>query len=582
MAKRKKGLTKQAIQTFLEETRWIYQYAARYRATIGLYIFLGLLSTFFGLIGSVISKKLIDAVTDHNKSFLFTVIALYIGVNLARLIMTALTRLVTTRLNIRASNEIRADVFRRFLAVDWQSSLEYHSGDLLTRVNSDVSIVSSSILGWIPSFITGSVQLIGTLIVILIYDPIMALIALISAPVTFLLSRFLIGRMQQLNRKVREVQAKLTAFYEESLQNLQAIKAFNLNKKFNGRLNDLQELYKTASIESTDFSVLNQLILSVIGFGVSGLCLAWSVYRLWRGDSFGTMVLFLQLSGYVATSFSSLVSLIPSAVSATVSAGRIMTILTLPREDHSISEEAEAVLKSAETDGIAIEIDHVDFSYQTRDPVLKDFSFTAQPGEIIGIVSPSGGGKTTLIRMLLGLITPQSGQITVISGEKRVPLSPCLRPLITYVAQEKVVFSGTVADALRLASPMATDGELEVALKAACAERFVSRLPNGINSPLRERGSGLSEGQIQRLAIARALVSHAPVMLLDEATSALDLDTEQKVLHNMLKDDRRRTVIVTTHRPTVLLSCDRVYSIDEGHAVQLNAEQIEKLTGKPV
>ncbi|MCQ2448907.1 MAG: ABC transporter ATP-binding protein/permease, partial [Clostridia bacterium] len=573
---KKKGLTKESIHSFLEGTGWIYRYARRYRKTILLYIFLGLLSTFFGLAGSVISKQLIDAVVAHNKSILFWVIALYIGFNVANLLMMALTRRITARLDIKASNEIRADVFEQFLTVDWQSSLEYHSGDLLTRVNNDVSTVSSGILGWIPSFITGSVQLIATLLVILSYDPIMALIALLGAPVTFILSRFLIGRMQYLGHRVREAQASLTAFSEESLQNLQATKAFHLNKKFNHRLSKLQEVYRDVSIESTDFSVLNQFILSVIGFGVSGMCLAWSVYCLWRGNiSVGTLVLFLQLARYAAGSFSSLISLVPSAVSSSVSAGRIMTVLDLPSEDHAVSEEAQSVLAQAEKDGVAIEIDHVDFAYKTGEAVLQDFSFTANPGEIIGIVSPSGGGKTTLIRMLLGLVTPQTGSVSLCSGSAKAVLSPCLQPLTTYVAQEKVVFSGTVADSLRLASPLASDEELEAALKAACAERFVARMPQGIHSKLGERGSGLSEGQIQRLAIARALVSHAPIMLLDEATSALDLETEKKVLHNMLKGDRQRTVIVTTHRPTVLLSCDRVYSIEDGRAVQLTDEQIE-------
>lgn len=566
------------LRDIIAETKWIYSYASRYTGGIVLYIFLGLASTALGLGSSVASKYLIDAVTGHKDSFIWMIAALYAAFGLGKLFMTALTRRVSAKLSIQASNEIRSDVFGQFLSVDWQASLDYHSGDLLSRVSSDVSTVAGSILGWIPSLITGLVQFAGTLIVILAYDPVMALIALLSTPVTVFMSKFLIAKMKDFNQEVRKLQADLTAFYEESLQNLQAIKSFHLNGKFSGRLEELQALYRDVSLDYNLFSVKNHLLLSCVGFLVSGLCFAWGIYRLWSGRiSFGTMVLFIQMAGLLSSSFSSLVSLVPSAISATVSAQRIMTILDLPREDLSVSPQAQALLDCAPTRGVTVSIEEVRFAYQNGREVFRGLSMRAGPGEIIGVVSPSGGGKTTLIRMLLGLISPSGGQVTLESGGNTAPLSPCMRGLITYVAQEKVVFSGTIADCLRLSNPAATDEQLETALRRACAWDFVSALPGGIHCPLRERGLGLSEGQIQRLAIARALVSDAPVMLLDEATSALDLATERAVLRNMLSPGGGRTVIVTTHRPTVLLSCNRVYSIQEGRAVLLSGDEIQDL-----
>ena len=568
------------LRELISETRWIYGYAARYKKGILLYILLGVAATVLGLGGSLASKYLIDAVTDHHNSMILTIAAIYAGLGLGQLLLNALTRRISANLSVRASNDIRAEVFGQFLTIDWQSSLDYHSGDLLTRVSSDVNTVSDSILGWIPSLITCLVQFCGTLAVILFFDPVMALLALVSAPVTVLLSRFLIRNLQKFGKELRDIQARLTAFYEESLQNLQAIKSFSLNKKFSARLDELQELYRDVRLDYEAFSIKIHLLLSTMGFGVSGLCFAWGVYRLWSGYiSFGTMVLFIQMASLLASSFSSLVSLVPAAISATVSARRIMTILDLPREDLQISDEARFVIENARRHGVAVRADHLRFSYESGRHIFDDLSLHAEPGEIIGIVSPSGGGKTSFIRALLGLVAPACGTITLVSGGHAAPLSPCMRPLITYVAQEKVVFSGTVADSLRISNPAATDAQLKTALELACAWDFVEKLPGGLDHRLKERGLGLSEGQLQRLAIARALFSDAPVMLLDEATSALDLATERKVLANMLSSGNNRTVIVTTHRPTVLLSCARVYAIRDGRAEVLSAEEIAELTG---
>lgn len=561
------------LREIIAETRWIYRQALPYRGSILLYILLGLAAIVLGLGSSVASKYLIDAVTIQSGA-IATAAVCYGGFAVVQLLLQALTRRISAKLSIRAANEIRADVFARFLDVDWQASLDYHSGDLLSRVNSDVSTVSESILGWIPSLITGLVQFLGTLAIILYYDPLMAVIALLSAPVMVLLSRTMVKKMRSFGQDVRKAQADLIAFYEESLQNLQAIKSFSLHGQFTGRLHQLQGLYREVSLDYNLFSVRIHLLLSIVGFLVSGGCFAWGVYRLWSGYiTFGTMALFLQMAGVLSASFSSLVSLVPSAISATVAAGRIMTILDLPREDSILSNEGQAVLDAAQN-GVGIRLEDVSFAYRSEQPVLQDFSLHAAPDEIIGIVSPSGGGKTTLIRLLLGLIAPQSGAVLLESGDVSAPLQPGLRPLITYVAQEKVIFSGTVRDCLRLSDPTAADEELEYALRLSCAWDFVSALPQGLDTPLGERGSGLSEGQIQRLAIARAILSPAPVMLLDEATSALDPETEKAVLHGLLA--RQRTVVVTTHRPSVLTSCTRVYAIRNGRAVQLSEEEIKE------
>lgn len=570
-----------SCRELLAELRWVRDRARPYRRGITAYIALGVVAALLGLSASIASKYLIDWVVGHQNRLILTATSLYAGFGLAGIGLTAFTRQMSAKLSVRAANDIRAEVFGQFLEIDWQASLHYHSGDLLTRINQDVTSVADSMLGWIPSLITCLVRFFGALAVILAYDPVMALLALLSAPVTFLMSRFLISNLQHFGRQIRDIQAQLTAFYEESLQNLQAIKAFSLNRKFNGRLEELQELYCTVRLEHDLLAVKTQLLLSGMGFVVSGVCFGWCVYRLWSGYiSFGTMVLFIQTASMLSSAFSSLFALVPTAISTSVSARRIMTILDLPREDLTVSDEARCVMEHAGRHGVSVRAEHLCFSYEQGRHILDDFTLHAEPGEIIGIVSPSGGGKTSFIRAILGLVSPVSGTISLASGGYCAPICPGLRPLITYVAQEKAVFSCTVAEFLRLSSPAASDGELEQALKQACAWEFVSALPGGLHYRLRERGTGLSEGQIQRLAIARALLSSAPVMLLDEATSALDLATERSVLRNM-RSDRSRTVIVTAHRPTVLLSCTRVYSIEKGRALLLSKEEIDALTAQP-
>lgn len=573
-----KKLKEGFLRELITETRWIYGYASGYRGAAVLYILLGLASTAAGLASGVASKYLIDAVVGRGTAVIGWIAAAYVGLSVGKIALSAFIRRFSAKVSIRASNEIRADVFRRFLDVDWQASLEYHSGDLLTRVNSDVQTVADSVLGWMPSLVTCAVQLAATLCVILVYDPVMALIALAGAPATVLLSRAFISRMRVFGQKMRESQAELTAFYEESLQNLQAVKAFDLKKTFASKLDMLQKLYRDVSLDYNLFSVRTSLIVSLCGLAVSCLCLFWGVYRLWSGYiSFGTMVLFIQLTGFVSSAFSSLLSVVPSAVSAAVSAGRIMTIVSLPAEDSGNDEKLARFRAQARQTGISVRAEGVSFSYDRGREVFSGLDLTAAPGELIGIVSPSGGGKTTLIRLMLGLITPESGGVYFESGDISEKLCPALRGLVTYVAQEKVVFSGTIAETLRLTDRDATDEQLERALRMACAWDFVSALPEGVDTRLGERGSGLSEGQIQRLAIARAILSSAPVMLLDEATSALDIKTEKRVLRNILSQDSRRTIIITTHRTTVLPDCTRVYALENGGARLLDSVGLRSL-----
>ena len=289
--------------------------------------------------------------------------------------------------------------------------------------------------------------------------------------------------------------------------------------------------------------------------------------------------MFLSLSGTLTSSLNQMVSMIPSAISLTTSAGRLMDILDMPSEDFSEEEKVHSFLEQNRSKGISYACSGLTYSYHTGTEVFAHAGLEAHPHEIVALVGPSGEGKTTMLRLLLALLNPQEGE-SFFTGEvtgERIQNTPAARELFSYVPQGNTMFSGTIAENMRFVKPDATDEEIEQVLRQACAWGFVERLPDGIYSAIGERGTGFSEGQSQRLSIARALLRKSPILLMDEATSALDVATEREVLKNIMRDDYPRTCILTTHRPTVLGICQRVYGIREKKCVVLTEEEIRQL-----
>ena len=550
-----------AFREMWNETKWLYSYAAKYKWLIVIYIVIGLFATGLALAASLVTKNLINEVLGGKISA--AAVVLYVFLGLSGIAVSALNRRLSAKISLRVNNEIRADVFGKFISTTWEEVSAFHSGDLLNRINGDVSTVADSVIGWIPSVTIKSAQFIGAIAIICYYDAAMALLSLISIPAAALISSLLLRKMRSYGTKIREAGSELMSFFEESLQNIQTVKAFGLSQSLDGRLAQLQKIYYDTSLEYNALSVKVTSGMSVLGLFVSYLCMGWCIFRLFTGAiDIGTMVLFIQLSSYLSSSISSLISSVPTVISATVSAGRIISVLNLPREEEDESLAAREIADFDEAP--EIEFRDVSFGYKNGGKVFSEVNLTVAPGEFAAFVGPSGGGKTTLLRLLLGLVKPQSGKATLSAKGKTTEISSATRRIFTYVPQEKAMFSGTVAEMLRLFSPEATDEEINAALKAACAYDFVAALPEGINTPLGERGAGFSEGQNQRLAIARAVLRKAPVLLLDEATSALDLETERRVLENITALCRGKTLIVMTHRESVLPLCDSVYRISGG------------------
>lgn len=567
------------LRQVLSELAWIYGYGKRYRSAVTWYIFLGVLGTGMSLMASVLSKNIVDVVTGFHTGALAPAAVFYVSMQLARIGINAWTGRISAKIEVKVDQEIRAEVYDKIMEADWQAMSQYHSGDLLNRMDNDVASVSSSVLGWLPDLVTRLVQFLGALGIILYYDPTLAGLALLSAPVTLVVSRTLMGRMRQYSRQVREVSSQVMMFHEESFQNIQVIKSFGLGGLYSRKLRQVQEDYRQVKLAYNKFSVAASALMSLVGTAVSVACFGWGVYRLWGNYiTYGTMILFLQMAGSLSASFGALVKLVPSAISAATAAGRIMAVTELPREDRSQDKEAWELLEENRADGIRVETRDLVFRYQDGDVVLDGANFYADPGEIVALVGPSGEGKTTMLRLLLGIVRPQAGYVAV-TGQRTgqsLTASASTRPFFAYVPQGNTMFAGTVAENLRVMAQEAGEEELWRVLDLACAGEFVRKLPQGLDTKLKEGGGSLSSGQVQRLSIARALLADAPVLLLDEATSALDVATERKVLRNVLRAQAHKTVIVTTHRLSVLNICNRVYQIANRRICTLTQEEIRQ------
>lgn len=570
----KKLTEKQIMQTLkemLREYSWLSRYSLRYKGEVLWYVLTGILGTVISLAGSVLSKHIIDAVTGFNSSGILTALVFFVLMQLSQIAIHAVSSRISTKISIRVNQQITAQVYDKLLDTDWEALSGYHSGDLLTRVVGDVSTVSSSVLGWFPDLCTRMLQFVGTFAVILYYDSTLALLALLSAPVTLLMSRYVIRMMRHHNQQMRQLSSEMMIFNEESFRNIQLIKAFDRTESYSEKHRQLQSRYMDTSMEFNRFSIRKNTIMSLVGTVVTLVCFSWSIYRLWFGHiTYGTMTMFLQLASALAGAFSALAGLIPSAISATTAAGRIMALMELPSEDRKDAQETEAFARAHTTSTLSVRAQGLSYSYEDGTRVLSGADFRADSRQIVAIVGPSGEGKTTLLRLLLGIVRPKAGTLELYAEDgNAIAVSPSTRQFFAYVPQENTLFSGTIAENLRLIKSNATEDEMYAALKLACADDFVRKLPMGLHSPVKEQGGGFSEGQLQRLSIARALLSDAPILLMDEATSALDMETEQQILHNIMSSQKGRTCIVTTHRPSVLKISHRVYSIRQDRIEQI-------------
>ena len=560
----------------IDDWKWIFSYSKKYKGAILFYTLLGIFSTSMGLVSSVASKYMIDIITGYQTDKLWIMIVITVGSAIFSLAFSNIIGRISTKLSIYINNDIQADIFDKIIDADWLEINKYSNGDVLNRFNSDVNTVSGNAISWLPSIVIAIYNFVATFIVIWHYDKIMSLLAFASAPIMLLMSKFLITKQREYAKRVKEMSSEMMTFEVETFYNFDTIKSFGISDLYGKKMRMWQSRFKDVSLEYNMFSIKTGIFMSIMGMIVQYAAFGYCLFRLWTHDiTYGTMTLFLQQRGNLNSAFNSVISIIPAFLNSSISAHRIRELAQLPKEVH-IPESNE--LDRLAEEGFEVRMRDVDFSYAEGTRVITESSFHAHPGEIVALVGPSGEGKTTMIRLILGLIRPEKGQAVMIGADGReVPMNAETRHLFAYVPQGNTILSGTIAENMRMVKEDATDEEIIEALKVSCAWDFVEKMQDTIQSKIGERGRGFSEGQAQRIAIARAVLRDAPILLLDEATSALDVTTERRVLRNIISQKPNKTCIVTTHRPSVLNMCQRVYRVMETKVTELSEEEAGKM-----
>lgn len=566
------------LKQLIEELLWMYVYMRQYWLLIGIYILLGASSSILSLGTSVVSRNLVDAVTGVNSMGIIWVAVAYAMVGSSQIFINAVKSQLSLKVQLKVTNEIRTDIYEKVLRTNWESLAKYRSGDLLYRVNGDANIVANTILSFVPNMISILISFVGAFIIVMRNDPMMAFIALLGAPVSFLTSRYSAKRMRDFQRDNQSMASNRTVFNQETFQNLQFIKAFGILDRVTEKFRQIQNETVDIALKQNKFQQRMTIITSLVGQVVGYACYGFAAFRLWQGQiSYGTMTMFVSMASSLRSSFRGILNLMPMLIRTGISVERIMEITNLPRDSMEDKEEAEEIKMKAKEQGVYVYMQEVDFAYEAGKWIYQNANFRAEPGEIVALIGPSGQGKTTTLNLLLGLYHPQQGKIRVgnPSGNS-LKASSSTRCLFSYIPQGNTLFTGSIKENMSMVKPKASDKEIQAALEAACAWEFVEKLERGVDTEVYERGNRFSEGQKQRLSIARAILADAPIMILDEATSALDVAMERRVLRSIIKKDPHRTVIVAAHRPSVFAMCNRVYKVENFSITEIDKVELQE------
>lgn len=540
----------------LKTLKWIYRRSKRYLPLVITIAVIAALDALSFVLLALVSKELLDVATGSVKgSFTSTAITLFsiIAVQLVLLIAHHfLNHYTSAKLTISMRNYLFSSVCKK----KYSYISRYHSGDLLNRFTSDTDVVVSSVISIIPSVASMASKIIGGISALIILDPKIAVIVLILGFSVPALGRMINRRYKSLHKKVQKTEGKVRSFMQECLENIVVMKTFVSEAPFSRKLCRLMDDNFRIKMKRTGISVAtNMSLYSFFTIGYYAV-MVWGAGQISKGAiTYGTLMAFLQLVSQLRAPLQNVSGILPQYYSALASAERIMEVDNGESDLPSIADEKLSALKK---DFSGIQVKDVTFGYKDE-IILENANFTAEKGKITAITGESGSGKSTIFKVILGLFEPQNGEITV-NGD--IKLDTSIRGLFAYVPQGNMVLSGTIRENIALCNDNVTEEELIKAAKAAEIYDIITSLPDGFETELSERGGGLSEGQIQRISLARALLTDAPVLLLDEATSALDEATETKVLSN-IKAMSDKTILFVTHRNTSLKVCDKIIRVED-------------------
>jgi len=535
--------------------KWLYRNSEGARSALCWNILLGVVSVGLNLFFIYLCKRLVDIATGDSSGNIYFFSGLILGLVVIRLVVRALNTRLENVTYARMNFKIRSRLYSDLMQSQWKGKESHHTGDTLNRLMTDVDKVTTSICSDFPSLITTLIQFAAAFIFFCKLEWKLALMIVLLMPLFVVFSKIFYKRMRELTRNIRNSESKVQSHIQETLQHRVVIQSMENGPLAQDKLTDLQNIEYDQIMDRTRFSIFARTMVgAAFNFGYI-IAFLWGVFGIWKGTvTYGIMTAFLQLVGQVQNPSLRLTRQIPAFVRATTSIDRLMELEDSPKE-----ESGDPII----VPGVAgIKAENLTFRYPDGErDIFKDFSFDFAPGSKTAIVGETGVGKSTLIRLMLALLRPVSGKILLYGDGMEVEASALTRRNIVYVPQGNSLFSGTIRDNLLIGNPEATEDQMNKVLKIAAAD-FVFNLPDGLDTVCGEQGSGLSEGQAQRIAIARALLRPGSILLLDEFSSSLDPDTEEKLMKNLTSADKENTMIFITHREKIALFCDNTLNIE--------------------
>ena len=534
--------------------KWLWRASEGVRGKVVLCSLTGGLHVAASLAFVWICKKLIDAATSGNGENA----PLYIGVMIACMLMQILLSAVEQRIlnlsDILLKNKLRYRLFNSLMESRWNGKETFHTGDTLNRVMEDVRVVSESITKSTPAVMTAGIQFIAAFLFLFILEPGLAWAIPGIMMAMLLVSKAYVRRMRKLTKDIRTTESSMQSLMQESLQHRLVIHTLERTPYISGNLAEYQEDLREQVMDKTGYSIFTRCFIQ-LGFSAGyASAFLWGVFGIMNGTAtFGMMTAFLQLVGQIQRPIMNLSRQLPPLINSITSAERLEEIERQPLEE---SGEPQNLGRN-----VGIRFSNVDYTYpDSNRKILDSCNHDFKPGSTTALIGETGAGKSTMMRLMLALLEPDMGEVVIYNENASVKVSPQTRCNIVYVPQGNTLMSGTIRENLLLGDPSATDGQLKEVLYLAAAD-FVSSLPDGLDTLCGERGSGLSEGQAQRIAIARALLRKGGVLLLDEPTSALDTQTEETLIQRLTSHLAGRTMIIVTHRDATAALCQNVLKI---------------------
>ena len=539
--------------------KWLWQKSKKQRLKMLVLILANAFFSILSIVFAFLMKEIIDSASEyHDLDRLIAFAIGIVGVVVLQFVFRILINGLSAHITARLEMDYKTGLFKSILGKKHEKITTYHSGELLNRLTSDVAIVADGVASIIPTVVSAFARLICAVVALVILDWIFAVAFTVAGILVFLTISLLRGKLKSLHKRSQETDGKVRSFMQECIENLLAVKVFSVNDRIERQATDLQEKNFKIKMQRRNYSVVGHAVYNFIFSAGYLFALIYGGVKILNDPTFtyGALSAILQLVNNVQVPFASLSNIMPKYYSMIASTERLIEIENIEDEPHGKLLDRDGVYQNMK----GLVADGVDFTYD-RDKILKDASVYINKGDFVAITGTSGVGKSTLIKLMLGVYPTDSGSVYIDTIDGKIPLDSTTRSLFSYVPQGNMLFSGTLKDNVTFIRADASEQEIEFALKVSCADEFISNLPNGLNTEVGENGVGLSEGQVQRIAIARAILTKAPVILLDEATSALDENTEAKVLDN-LKSLEGVTLIIVSHKKAALGICNRRIRIE--------------------